>query len=613
MAENLRILTTKLRDALAQLPYLPRALALVWAAARGWTIAWAVLLVVQGLLPVATVTLTRSLVDSLVAIMGAGGAWETIRPTLVLAGLMAGVMLVTQLLGSATGQIRTAQSELVRDHITALIHRKSIAVDLAFYDSPDYYDHLHRARIEGSYRPVALLESMGGLLQNGITLVAMGAVLIPYGPWLPFALLFSTLPAFYVVLRHNLRQHQWRLRTTADERRAWYYYWLLTAREAAAEIRLFRLGDHFQAAYQTLRRRLRGERLQLAKDQGLAELGAGFTALLVTGGAMAWMVWRALQGLASLGDLALFYQAFNQGQGLMRSLLGSVGRIYSNSLFLGNLFEFLELEPQVVDPSQPSPAPSPLKEGIRFRQVTFRYPGSERAALQDLNLTIPAGQIVAIVGPNGAGKSTLIKLLCRLYDPQAGHIELDGVDLHDLQIEELRRRITVLFQEPVHYNATVAENIGVGDLAATPSAAEIEAAAQAAGADEPIARLPQGYDTMLGKMFAGGTDLSVGEWQRVALARAFLRQAPIVVLDEPTGAMDSWAEANWLRRFRRLASGRTGMIITHRFTTAMYADIIHVMHDGRIVESGNHHELLAQGGRYAQSWTAQMQGANQND
>lgn len=604
-------LTTKLRDALAQLPYLPRALALVWTAARGWTVAWAVLLLVQGLLPVATVTLTRLLVDSLVAAVGSGGAWESVRPTLVLAALVAGVMLVTQLLGSATGYVRTAQSELVRDHITALIHRKSIAVDLAFYDLPEYYDHLHRARIEGSHRPVALLESIGGLLQNSITLVSMGAVLIPYGIWLPVALLVSTLPAFYVVLRYGLRQHKWRLRTTPDERRAWYYYWLLTARESAAEIRLFGLGDHFRSAYQTLRRRLRNERLQLAKDQGLAELGAGAAALVVTAAAMASMVWRALQGLVSLGDLALFYQAFNQGQGLMRSLLGNAGQVYSNSLFLGNLFEFLELEPQVVDPPHPALLPVRLTEGVRgpsihFRDITFRYPGSQRPVLDAFNLAIPAGRIVAIVGPNGAGKSTLIKLLCRFYDPEIGRIEVDGVDLRDMSIEELQCSITVLFQEPVHYNATVAENIALGDLAALPSAAQIEVAARAAGADEPIARLPQGYDTSLGKWFAGGTELSVGEWQRIALARAFLRQAPIMVLDEPTGAMDSWAEADWLQRFRRLAAGHTAIVITHRFTTAMHADIIHVMDDGQIVESGSHHELLAHGGRYAQSWTAQM-------
>jgi ATP-binding cassette subfamily B protein len=354
---------------------------------------------------------------------------------------------------------------------------------------------------------------------------------------------------------------------------------------------------------------LRRERLHLVKDQGLAELGASTLALLVMGASMVWMIGQALEGQASLGDLALFYQAFNQGQRLMRSLLESVGQIYYNILFMGNLFDFLNLAPRISDPLCPLPLPQKAGAGLSlgFRQVTFRYPGSDRLALQDLTLTIPAGQVAAIVGVNGAGKSTLAKLLCRLYDPEAGQIEFDGVDLRRLPLREVRQQVTVLFQQPVHYNASVAENIALGHLGAQPSAGEIEAAAQAAGADEPIGRLPQGYETLLGKWFAGGTELSVGEWQRLALARAFLRQAHLIILDEPTSAMDSWAENEWLARFRTLVNGRTALIITHRFTTAMRADIIYVMQAGQMVEAGGHAELLAQGGLYARSWRAQMQ------
>ncbi|MCI0648195.1 MAG: ABC transporter ATP-binding protein/permease [Chloroflexi bacterium] len=607
MFAKVKLALSRLRGAGEQLPYLPRALALVWTAARQWTLAWIVLLVVQGLLPGLSVSLTRVLVDSLVAGLGSGATRETLQPTLVLVALLAGILLLGELLRSLSGWIRTTQSELVRDYVSGLIHEKAAVLDLAFYDSPDYYDTLYRARIDAQSKPVALLESVGSLVQNTITLAVMAAVLLPYGVWLPLVLLLSTLPAFYVVLDYTVRQYQWRLRTTAGERRSWYYDYLLTARESAAELRLFGLSGHFRAAFQELRQRLRLERARLARDQGLAELAAGGLALLVTGLAMAWMVWRAVQGQATLGDLALFYQAFNQGQRLMRSLLESAGQIYSNILFLGNLFDFLRLQPEIVDPAQPAPLRPLLQGGIRFEGVTFRYPGSERPALQDFTLAIPAGQIVAIVGANGAGKSTLVKLLCRFYDPDQGCVALDGLDLRQLPLETLRRRITVLFQEPVRYNHTVAENIALGDLPAGPAMDDIEAAARAAGADGLIGRLPQGYQTWLGRWFKGGTDLSVGEWQRVSLARAFLRQAQIVVLDEPTSAMDSWAENDWMDRFRQLVAGRTALIITHRFTTAMRADVIHVMEDGRVVESGSHQQLLAQNGRYAQSWRAQVQ------
>ncbi|MBW4641174.1 MAG: ABC transporter ATP-binding protein/permease [Gloeocapsa sp. UFS-A4-WI-NPMV-4B04] len=599
-------LKTKLRRTIAQLSYLPQTFRLVWDAAHNWTLAWVILLVVQGLLPVATVYLTRYLVNSLVAIVGKGKSWDNLQPILIPAALMAGVLLLTELLRSAITWVRTAQSELVQDKISGLIQEKSAAVDLAFYESSEYYDHLNRARSDASSRSLSLLENSGSLLQNSITLLAMAGVLIPYGVWIPFVLLISTLPAFYVVLRLNRHHHKWWQETTPERRWLQYYEMLLTQGVAAAEVRLFNLGPHFQAAYQTLRRRLRTENLQLIKNQSLARLGAGAVGIIISSFAMAWMVWQLLLGLMTLGDLALFYQAFNQSQNLMRSLLGNLGQIHTNSLFLSNLFEFLQLKPQILDPEKPVPVPT-IKKGIEFRQVTFRYPGSKQAVFENFNLSIAAGQVVALVGDNGAGKSTLIKLLCRFYDPEAGCIELDGIDIRELSISQLQRAIAVLFQSPIPYQATAADNIALGDLAAAHSAVEIEAAAIGAGAHEIISRLPKGYDTQLGKSFVGGTELSGGEWQRVALARAFFRRSQIIILDEPTSAMDSWAEADWLERFRTLANGRTAIVITHRFTLAMRADIIHVMRDGQIVESGNHDQLLAQAGLYAQSWTAQMQ------
>lgn len=435
----------------------------------------------------------------------------------------------------------------------------------------------------------------------------MLAVLLRFGVVIPLALALSTLPAFYVVLRYAVREYEWKQRVTADERKAHYYEWVLTSLENAQEVRLFSLGEHFRERFRTLRARLRGERLALVRDQGVAGIAGGAFGLVILGAAMGLMVWKAVSGAVTLGEVAMFYQAFSQGQKLMRSLLESAGQMYSNTLFLGNLFQFLELEPRVVNAPQPLPPPA-LREGVRFRGVTFAYPGSDRPVLEGFDLEIPAGQVVAIVGSNGAGKTTLIKLLCRFYDPDAGAVEWDGVDLRELEQAELRRRITVLFQQPARFNLTFAENIVLGDLYLPPERERIEAAAHAAGAHAPAMNLPHGYDTLLGKWFAGGAELSVGEWQRVALARAFYRDAPLVLLDEPTSAMDSWAENEWMERFRDLVRGKTALIITHRFTTAMRADVIHVMREGRIVESGTHGQLVRAGGLYAHSWTTQMAG-----
>ncbi|HIG45084.1 MAG TPA: ABC transporter ATP-binding protein [candidate division Zixibacteria bacterium] len=597
--------TSQLKKMSELAPYLRQAFELVWKAARRWTVAWAVLLVVQGMLPVGLVYLTRALVDNIAGIIGTGLTLAELRPTVMLVAAMALLLLLTESLHGIARWVRTSQAELVKDYINTLIHHKASTLDLSFYESSDWYDRMHRAKYDALSRPITLLENMGGLLQNGLTLAAMAIVLTTFASWIPLLLLVSTGPALAVVLKYARRQHEWQIRNTQAERRTRYYDWILTVREAAAELRLFELSAYFLDAFQSLRRRLRIEKLQIMRNQAFAEWWAAGLGVLAMGGAMGWMVWRAVQGQVSIGDLAMFYQAFQQGQRMMRTLLENVGQIYQNSLFLENLFGFLGTKPELYVSAHPAPIPDIMRDGIQFEDITFRYPASEIPVMEHFSLDVPANKMVAIVGTNGAGKSTLIKLLCRFYDPEKGQVKIDGIDIREHDIDALRHMITVLFQEPVHYHESAGDNIRMGDLANNPSAEEVHTAARNAGADGPVSRLPEGYETMLGKWF-GGADLSTGEWQRVALARAFLRKAPIIVLDEPTSAMDVWAEVDWMARFRTLTEGRTTLVITHRFTTAMQADIIHIMDGGRLIESGTHEELIAQDGRYAQSWRAQQ-------
>jgi ATP-binding cassette, subfamily B, bacterial len=593
-----------------QLPYIPRTLALVWKAARGWTIAWVSLLLLQGLLPAITVSLTRSFVDNLSSLLlqvhGGTIAWAMVLPTLTYATGIGLVMVFGQVVGGISSLVYANLSELVGISINDLIYIQSYQVDYAFYETPADNDRLFRARSEASYRPLSLLDNLGNLAQSTVTLVAMGALILRYGAWLPIALLISTLPALVIVVVFQRQQFHWQKKTTPDQRRSWYYEWLLTTRESAAELRLLGLGDYFRQSYNQVRRQLFKERLRMNRNQAITQLLASLAGIIILGGCMAWVGWQALAGRATLGDLAMFYAAFNQGQSLLRNLLQSAGQLYSNLLFISNLFEFLDLKPAQPDPVDPVQLPADTDGvSLRFDNISFKYPGSDRFVLQDFNLEIPAGKLVAIVGDNGAGKSTLMKLICRLYEPQQGQVSWNGMDIRQTRIAELRSQISIMFQEPIYYQATVHDNIAYGHWGKT-QPGEVEKAAWMAGATGFIQQLPQGFGTQLGKYFETGVDLSVGQWHRITQGRAFIRHSALLLMDEPTEAMDAWAEAEWLARLRQTMANRTVVLISHRLTTAMQADLIYVMVDGKIVEIGTHQELVSRNGRYNQAWQLQM-------
>ena len=565
-----------------------------------------ILILIQGFLPVATVYLTKSLVDGFGHVFNANPVnLDSLTPAVLPLFAMAMVLISSAALKSLTHWVQVGQSEFVQDYVKDQVHLKAISLDLSFFENPEFYDVLHRANVDAVHRPLSLIQSMGLISQSLVTLIAMLVILVTYNGWLPLVLLIGSIPALYVALKYSLVQNQLRLRQTPRFRKSHYYSTVMTDRDSAAELRLFSLGSYFRNLFRNVREILRKEQIDLAWRQGIAEFLAQLAGLITMCVAIFWSSLHILATGGSLGDLALIYQAFNQGQKLMQTLLGNIRQLYVNLLFIENLFSFLDMEAKIPESLNPAKTPKTLKTGIEFRDVSFSYPGSETQCLSDFSLKIPSGSVTAIVGENGAGKSTLTKLMTRLYDVDDGEVLIDGINIKEQQLEEVRSLFTAMYQDPIKYHLSAAENISISQWSKEFESAQIEQAAKDSGADIPIRKLTAGYNTVLGKLFGGG-ELSGGEWQRIALARAFIRESPVIILDEPTSAMDSWAEADWMDRFKALTADRTAIIITHRFTTAMQADVIHVMVDGNVIESGTHSELLRAGGRYMESWNRQI-------
>jgi ATP-binding cassette subfamily B protein len=359
--------------------------------------------------------------------------------------------------------------------------------------------------------------------------------------------------------------------------------------------------------FRDLRRKLRGEKLGIAARRSVADLVAQTSATVAIYGSFAFIAYQTVQGVITLGDLVMYFMAFQRGQGFLQEMLSGLAGLYEDNLFLSNLYEFLDLKPKVVEPAHASPVPRPMQTGIVLNHVSFQYPTGARKVLEDVSLSIRPGEVVALVGENGSGKTTLVKLLCRLYDPTGGTITIDGMDLRRFETAALRREFSVLFQDYAQYHLTARENIWFGNTALPPDHERVVAAARDSGADDVIRGLPKGYETILGKLFEDGEELSIGEWQKVALSRAFLRDAQIIILDEPTSSLDAKAEYTIFQNFRKLAEGRTAILISHRFSTVRMADRIYVLKEGRIIEGGTHEELVSVGGTYARLFEMQAQ------
>ncbi len=584
-----------------------RALKLVWSISPGLVLGGAVLTVVLGLLPVAAVWLMKLIVDAVAEGMSASDRAAAFEHVALLIGAAAGVGLLTVILRSLQSVLDEALGHAVTDHMTDLIHAQSVAVDLEYYENPAYHDTLFRAQQEAPYRPTSIVKNLTSTGQALVTLAGMAAFLLTLHWAVGLLVIAAAVPAAIVRFHFSGRLYSWKRSSTDIERKSYYAHWLLTDSGHAKEVRLLSIGERLRTWYADLRQQLRRELLGLARRRSAAEALAGAGAIVITFGTFAYIAWRTIEGAISVGNMVAYYQAFQSSLSALQSVLQGSAALYEDSLFLSYYDEFMALEPKVVEAARPKPVPAQIADGLRFNEVAFTYPGTDRTALSDVSMTIRPGQVTALVGPNGSGKTTLVKLMCRLYDPSAGSVTLDGIDLRDLATTDLRRHMSIIFQDFARYHLTARENIRIGDVSLTDEDPAIERAARDARAHQTITGLRNGYDTVLGRWFDEGEELSVGEWQKIALARAFVRDAQILVCDEPTSALDPQAEWDVFQHIKELAAGRAVVLISHRFSTVRNADSIHIFDQGRVVESGTHDELVELGGRYAKMYEVQAQ------
>ncbi len=583
-----------------------RAFAIVWEAHPRSAQAMAACTVVGALLPAAQAWIGKLIVDGVVAaISGQVGAQAGL--TAILPLLLAEFGLV--LLGAAVAQGRSLAEHVLHARLNLAINtriiRKALDLDLTHFENADYYDKLQNARREADWRGLQIVNGGFYLVQNILTLLSFSALLLRFSPLLALILFLATLPAF-IAQSHfadlTFRVISWR---APESRKLSYLEHLLTDYSAVKEVKLFELGEPLLGRYASLFWKFLREDQAIAQRRSLASVSWGLLATLSYYASYAWIVWRAVAGAITLGDMTLYLGIFRSSQSTFESIFFGLSELYENGLFMSNLFSFLELRPAMVVPAAPRPFPSPIRQGVEFRQVSFRYDGSPTWALRGVDLWLRPGEKIALVGPNGAGKTTLIKLLTRLYDPTEGQILLDGIDLREFDVGDLHRHIGVIFQDFVRYHLTAAENVGFGQIEALEDRPRIESAARKSEAHDVIAGLPQGYETVLGRWFSGGRDLSGGEWQKIALGRAFMRECEILVLDEPTAALDAENELKVFQQFRALIEDRMAVLISHRFSTVRMADRIYVIEGGQITEQGTHADLLARQGTYARLFTLQ--------
>jgi len=587
----------------------PRVFRLVWDCSRPATMAMAGLTLLAAALPAAQAWVAKLIVDGVVSSIG-----QRLPPVQGLAyvapylGMEFGLIFA----GAVIGQLRSLAEHLLHsqltNHVNTLIIRRSLALDLRFFEDAAFYDKQQNARREADVRALRVVNDSFFLVQDTLTLLTLAALLLRFSPWLALILFGAAIPTFVAQSRYARLTFRVITRRAPEARRLSYLEELLTSHESVKEVKLFNLGKTLLGRYHALFWKFYHGDRSIAVRRTLASLEWGLLSTLSYYVSYAWIIWRTVARAITLGDMTMYIAVFRQSQTTFRSLFNRLSNLYENNLFLENLFGYLALEPAMPVSANGRRAPSPIREGIEFRDVSFRYPGSETWVLRDVNLHIRPGERIALVGPNGAGKTTLVKLLTRLYDPTEGQILLDGMDLREYDLTSLRQCIGVIFQDFVQYHLTARENIGFGQVEAQEDMAQVVAAAQKGGAHPIIERLPEGYEAWLGRRWEKGHELSGGEWQKVALSRAFMRDAEVLALDEPTASLDAEAEYQVFQRFGELTAGKIAVLISHRFSTVRMADRIVVIEGGHITEVGSHEELLARSGTYARLFSLQAEG-----
>ncbi len=589
----------------ASLVGVPRVLKLVWQTHRGFTLALGVITLLQSATPAAQVWLAGQLLQAVVDGVARGGDAVAIRRIVILAAVQFALLTANSLLKTLQNVTQQLLQDRTANRVQLLIMEHANGLDLRFFEDATFYDQLQQAQREAAFRPVGMVSGVFGLVRTLLTFLSMIALLLRLGPILAIVALLAPIPAFIASTRYGWQGYQ-QMRHQSPERRLMAYLTsLLTTDTYNKEIKLFTLGDFFVARYRTLAKTCVAENQDLILRRHASDALWSPLLLLSSGGTYLYVALLAVRGTINIAGLTVYTGAASQVQSNFQGLLSGLSSMYENTLYLNTLFDLLAFTPVIRAPENPVPVSRHFTKGIEFRNVSYTYPGREEPALDGVSFTIVPGETVALVGRNGAGKTTIVKLLTRLYDPDSGQILIDGVDIREYDPAALRHEIGVIFQDYVTYFLSARENIGVGRLEAADDLARIAAAAAQSGADGVVTRLPQGYDTTLGKWFDQGHQLSGGEWQKIALARAFMRDAQILILDEPTASLDAQAEYEIFARIQELTAGKTAFFISHRFSTVRLADRIMVLEGGQIIENGSHDALLLQNGRYAELFNLQ--------